>query len=336
MDKNLRGMVIGAGYMGRNHIRILRSFEDVTVVGVVEPRKEAAKSIRRMYGITIFSSLDEALDKNADIDFINIAAPTSLHFSLAKKCLGKKIMTFIEKPITEKISQAEELIRMSRRYRTPVMVGHIERFNPGVMELKKRLKRGELGKVFQIWADRLGPFPGRISDVGVVIDLATHDLDMFEYLLEDQIVKVTARVERFFHPGHEDFLMGMVDFRSGTRGMLNVNWITPRKVRRLCVTGEMGMFILNYVTQELSLYKNNASRIKWEQMEVFKAVSEGDVVKIKIEYQEPLALELRAFITSIRKKQPAPVPIASALRALRLANMTLRSGKTGKSIVTEI
>lgn len=328
----LRAIVVGAGYMGRNHIRILRSFLDVDLVGVVEPDKFTGKNVARMYRLPIFESLDNCLQSTKP-DFVIIASPTSTHYYLAKKCLSAQIPTFVEKPIAKTINQGKKLIDISRRTKTPLTVGHIERFNPAVVELKRRLTQKQIGKIYEIRADRRGPFPGRISDVGVVIDLATHDIDMFEFLLKKKITHVTARIRRYFHPGHEDYLVCLADFDDGATGVLNINWITPTKVRLLQVSGERGMFVVNYLTQELFLYKNNTSKIKWEQMEVYKAVSEGDMIKIKIDYEEPLSVELRAFINAMINKRTMPVDPQSALRALTIAQLALRSESQGNGVI---
>lgn len=327
----LKVAVVGAGYMGRNHIRIFRTFDDIDLVAVAEPDKKIAEIINRIYGVKVYPTLKQIL-KLHKIDIVSISSPTSTHYVLASQALKLGIATFVEKPITETIWQGQKLIELTEEYKAPLMIGHIERFNPAVVELKRRLKNNQLGKIFEIRSERRGSFPERISDVGVVIDLATHDIDLYEYLLESKVISIKAVTKKCFHPKHEDYVVSLMDLKNGTTGILNVNWITPTKIRKLQITGEYGMFSINLLTQELYFYKNNMSKINWEQMEVFRAVSEGDMTKIKIDLSEPLALELRAFVDAVKNRQPMPVEGKTGLRALKIARAMIVSGKTNRKV----
>lgn len=329
--KKFKIAVVGAGYMGRNHIRTFRSFDDVDLMAVVEPDVKTAKTINRIYGIKVYPSLKQIL-KLYRIDIVSIASPTSTHYVLASQTLRAGIASFVEKPITETVQQGQKLIKLSEEYKSPLMVGHIERFNPAIVELKRRLKDNQLGKIFEIRSERRGSFPERISDVGVVIDLATHDIDLYEYLLETKVVSIKAVTKKCFHPKHEDYVVSLMDLKNGATGVLNVNWITPTKIRKLQITGEYGMFSINLLTQALYFYKNNMSKINWEQMEVFKSVSEGDMTKIKIDLYEPLALELRSFVDAVKNRQPIPVEGKTGLRALKIAHAMIVSGKTNRKV----
>ena len=143
-------------------------------------------------------------------------------------------------------------------------VGHIERFNPAIRELRRRLEAGELGRIFQISATRLGPFPARIRDVGVVVDLAPHDLDVMRFLVRAEPVRIYAETERRIHTEHEDLFNGTVRFANGVLGVLNINWVTPTKRRVLTVTGERGMYVADYISQDLVFYANpEAQRHRW-------------------------------------------------------------------------
>lgn len=327
-----KAIVIGAGYMGQSHVRILRSFPDVDVVGVAELNTDRRRAIGRMYGVRTFRSHQEALVETAP-DFGIIASPTSTHGTIARELILRKLSVFIEKPIAKTIREGRRIVELSRRHHVPIMVGHVERFNPVVVELKRRIDQGMLGKMFHLRADRLGPFPGRISDVGVVIDLSTHDIDISQYLLNDYITSVQAETHTFFQARHENFLLGILRFKKGVTGVLNVNWITPTKIRRLQVFGERGMFEVNYLTQELFFYENNTEMIPWHQMVVLKGMSEGDMTKIRIVQKEPLEAELRAFIDALQSHQRLmPMNPEEALRSLEVAHALLRSGKTGRSV----
>jgi len=217
-----------------------------------------------------------------------------------------------------------------RRHRR-LAVGHVERFNPAVRELKARLGRGELGRILQIHARRLGPFPPRIRDVGVVIDLATHDIDVMSHLTGGEVVRLYAETVRRINTAHEDMLSAILKFDNGTVGVLDVNWLTPTKVRDLSVLGERGMFHVNYLTQELTFYANSAMR-PGEDPSTLSGVSEGNMVRYQIAHAEPLRVELLSFFNAIREDRPVEVGAADGIRALRLATQLMESAEQGKAI----
>jgi len=175
--------------------------------------------------------------------------------NIAAQFIKKAIHVLIEKPITENLSEAEDLINLANKNKVKLMVGHIERFNPAVIELKNRIDKDELGKVFKMDANRVGPFPARIRDVGVVIDLAVHEIDTMRYISGAEVSTVFAMAEKQINTEHEDLLSGLMRFSNGVIGNLNINWLTPTKIRKLYVTGEKGMFIVDYLKQDLFFTK---------------------------------------------------------------------------------
>src|SRR5690606_20141800 len=137
-----------------------------------------------------------------------------------------------------------------------LMVGHIERFNPAILELKRRIE--QVGTIFQISARRVGPFPDRIRDVGVVVDLASHDIDAMNFILESPVETVYAQTAQRIHTSHEDMVLGTLRFANGTVGALDVNWLTPTKIRQLTVSGNRGTFVADYLSQDVAFYENGA------------------------------------------------------------------------------
>jgi UDP-N-acetylglucosamine 3-dehydrogenase len=194
-----------------------------------------------------------------------------------------------------------------------------------IIELRRRLENGELGRVFKICARRLGPFPPRIRDVGVVIDLATHDLDVMCCLVGAPVERIYAETERRIHTEHEDLLLGLLKFRGGTLGILDINWLTPTKVRELVVTGERGMFVANYLTQELYFYRNHHAEINWNPVDAVCGVSEGDMIKYRVDRREPLKEELRSFVTAVAQSGAPAVTGWDGLQALALAHKLIES-----------
>jgi predicted dehydrogenase len=175
----------------------------------------------------------------------------------------------------------------------------------------------------------MGPFPARVRDVGVVIDLATHDLDVMCWLVGQPVERVHAETARRIHTAHEDLLSGLLRFADGTIGVLEVNWLTPTKVRELSVTGERGMFLVNYLTQDLTFYENNRADGQWETLGILTGVGEGNMVRLCIERREPLLVELASFVEAIRTNTEPLVTGADGLAALALAQTLVEAGRTG-------
>ena len=203
----------------------------------------------------------------------------------------------------------------------------MERFNPAIIVLKQRLAEGALGRIFQIDARRQGPFPARVRDVGVVIDLAVHDLDIIRYVTASEIVRVYAETERRIHSKYEDLLNGMARLDDGAVATLTTNWLTPTKIRELTVIGERGMFRVDYLMQDLYFYDNaTAHGGEWEALRMLRGVSEGSMTRYAIPKQEPLKSELEAFISAIEQGTVVPVSGLDGLRAIELAQALVRSG----------
>lgn len=213
------------------------------------------------------------------------------------------------------------------------MIGHIERFNPAIIALKELIAQEELGRIFQMDAHRQGPFPARIGDVGVVIDLAVHDLDIMRFVSQSEIVRVFAETEKHIHSKYEDLLTGLVRLADGSVGTLNINWLTPTKIREFIVTGERGLFRCDYLTQDLYFYENPISHgSEWENLRVLRGVREGKMVRHMIAKKEPLRAEQEAFINSILNNTPAPVTGEDGLRALELAKAIIHSGTIHETV----
>jgi predicted dehydrogenase len=169
--------------------------------------------------------------------------------------------------------------------------------------------------------------------MGVVIDLASHDLDVMYYLLGVEVERVYAETMRQIHTRYEDLLTGLLRFRNGVIGVLDVNRLTPTKIRELAVTGERGMFVVNYLTQDLYFYENHYASSGWEALGIFKGVGEGNMVRLRVEKEEPLRAELRAFVEAIAGDAPPPVSGEDGLRAVILAQKLVESGRTGAVVV---
>jgi predicted dehydrogenase len=263
-------------------------------------------------------------------DIVSIVVPTGQHLMVARDCLRAGAHVLVEKPIAASIEEGLEIVAEARSAGRILMVGHVERFNPAIIELRRRLLDGALGRVFEIRSRRMGPFPARVRDVGVVIDLAAHDLDIMRWLVGGEVVRVYAETARRIHTEHEDLFSGVLRFAGGEIGALSINWLTPTKVRELAVSGERGMFVANYLAQELDFYENTAADSHWESFGVLQGVGEGNMTRLHIERREPLAAELDSFAHAVIEGSEPQVTGEDGLAALALARAVVVSGQTAR------
>jgi UDP-N-acetylglucosamine 3-dehydrogenase len=327
----MRAVVIGVGSMGRNHARVYAELEEVQLVAVSDLDQSQAEKVASQFGVRAYANYVAMLESERP-DLASVVVPTREHLNVARAAIERGIHVLVEKPIASTLAEGQEMIRLAEQYGVKLSVGHIERFNPAIIELKQRLECGELGRVFEIHARRLGPFPPRIRDVGVVVDLATHDLDIMRWLVGSPVQRIYAEMERRIHTEHEDLLLGLLKFADGTLGILDINWLTPTKIRELVVTGERGMFVANYLTQELCFYKNNQVESNWSTLGTFCGVSEGDMIRFRIDRREPLKEELRAFAMAVAQSQLPRVTGWDGLQALALAQKVLESSRIRQTI----
>lgn len=328
----LRVAVVGAGSMGRNHARVLQTLPSVEVTAVVDPDENAARAVGRLHGGKAYMSLADALA--SPIDAAVVATPTQLHFDVARTLLGAGVHVLVEKPIAATLEQARELARVAERERRILAVGHVERFNPAVRLLARKLQQGALGRIFEVRSRRVGPFPARVRDVGVALDLATHDLDVMRFVVGTEVDRVYAEAKREIHTSREDLVSAVLRFSDDVVGSLEVNWLTPTKTRELTVTGERGMFHVDYLTQDLHFFENaDAAPIGWATMSVLRGVSEGSMTRLVVRKTEPLRVELEEFLAAVATGDVSRiVSPADAIRALELAEALTRSAREHRAL----
>ena len=328
----IKAAVIGVGSMGQNHVRVYREMSGVDLVGIADLDQATVERVARLRGTQPFTDYRHMLDVCRP-DLVSVVVPTCYHRQVVLDVLDAGCHTLVEKPIAATVAEGEELIARAQGTGRKLMVGHIVRFNPAVEVLKAQLDAGELGRIFQVRCRRLGPFPTRVQDVGVVIDLATHDLDILRYLVGSPVVRLYAETEQKIHTAHEDTMIATLRFASGVIGSLDIDWLTPTKIREITVTGERGMFLVDDLNQELYLYENQAATAEqWSNLTIMHGVSVGRMIRYPISRREPLYVELEAFVSAVREDRPVPVSGADGLRALKLAHALVRSGQTGQVI----
>lgn len=324
--------VIGVGSMGYNHLRVYTEMGDVDVVGVSDLDRERLQKVGAQFSVRTFTSYEE-LFQETHPDAVSITVPTSEHEKVATFALEQGAHVLVEKPIAATVAEGKRIIDLARKKERQLMVGHIIRFNPAIQSLKARLDNGDLGKIFQVFCRRAGPFPARIRDVGVVVDLAPHDVDVMRYLTGLDPMRVYAETEQQIHTDHEDLLFGLLRFPGGIIGALEINWLTPTKMRETLVLGEKGLFRVDDLMQDIYFYENpQAVGELWSPFRAVRGVSEGSMTRYSIQRQEPLKSELSAFIAAVRDGSTVPVSGQDGLEALRLSLALVESGKTHQVI----
>ena len=320
MMRALRAGVIGLGSMGLNHARVYGEIEGVELVAVADVSPDRLKLVAHG-NPTLYDDYHRML-ADERLDLVSVCVPTLLHRDVALAAIQRGVALLVEKPIAATFTEGQAIAKAAQQAAVPLMVGHVERFNPAVLEVKRRLAAGELGRVYQVYARRTGPFPRRVRDVGVVHDLAPHDIDVMFFLLESEVERVYAETLRGISTEHEDMLWGILRFRNGAVGVLDVNWLTPLKVRQLSILGEKGLLQADYLSQQVSFYP------KGRDGQSLEATPQA----VEVENAEPLRLELQAFVDAVRRGVAPPVTAEDGLAALETASLLVESAREGYAI----
>ena len=305
--------VIGAGFWGRNHARVFKEIEETRLVAVCDIDPGKAKNAARQFGVKAYTNSGRML-RRSDIEAVSICTWST---SLAKETLkafkaGKHVL--VEKPMAANSKQAEAVLKIAEKQGLQLTVGFLMRFIPSVQYLKGALAEGTFGKIVSATAKRVSEWPERIGDVGVVKDLAIHDIDMMRYLFEDEPSAVYAKTGRLKHKSFEDYAHIMLTFCDDKNAFIEANWLTPYKTRVLTITGSKAIIKLDYITQELTIE------------------SAKETLQPRIPWQEPLKLELQNFVKSILSKEKPLVSGLGGLMAIKIAEAALKSSRTGRVV----
>lgn len=320
--------VIGVGTMGRHHARVYSEIPEADLVAISDADAIRAESTANKFGTRAYTDYREMLDKEKP-DAVSVVVPTAMHEEVGLAVLDAGANLLIEKPIAATLEEGEHLIEKARTVKKQLMIGHVVRFDPAIQALKQKLDAGELGRIYQIFCRRAGPFPTRIRDVGVVIDLAPHDVDIMRFLAGANPIRVYSETEQRIHTDHEDLLWATLRFPDGVIGGLEINWLTPTKIREVFVLGERGLFRVDALTQDLYFYENSLVKdVQWLMLQAIKGVSEGSMTRYAIPRFEPLKAELQAFLKAIHDGQPVPISGEDGLAALKISLALVESGRT--------
>ncbi|CAG0998326.1 myo-inositol 2-dehydrogenase / D-chiro-inositol 1-dehydrogenase [Methanosarcinales archaeon] len=307
----MRVAVIGGGAMGQHHIRIYREMKDVELVGICDTDRNRAVSLAKTNNTTPYFDHNELLKQ--DLDAISVVVPTTFHSKVALDVINSGIHLLVEKPIADTLENADTMINAAHDAKVKLMVGHIERFNPAVSKLKEIVDSGMLGKIVSISSRRVGPFNPRIRDVGIIMDLGVHDIDVISYLYGRKINEVYTIAGKDIH-SFEDHASILLRCDTNLSGMVETNWLTPHKIRNLTAIGLKGVAYLDYIKQTVELH------------------DEAWVRTAKVEPKEPLKNELEHFIKSVRDNTAVISNGETSRHALEVAMAAIESYEQKKAI----
>ncbi len=316
--------------MGRHHARVLGSLDGVELVAVCDPMGDAHNVAG---GRPVFTKVSDLIA--AGIDYAMVAAPTAFHEELALELAAAGIHALIEKPLAVDTPAAKRIQEAFAAKGLVGAVGHIERYNPALQQLRARLDAGELGAVYQIATRRQGPFPSRIADVGVIKDLATHDIDSTAWVARSKFISVSAQTAHKSGRPHEDMVAAIGKLENGIITNHLVNWLTPFKERLTIVTGERGALVADTLTADLTFYANASVDTQWDSVAAFRGVSEGDVIRYAFAKPEPLRTEHEAFRDAVLGLPGAVeriVTMEQGLATVAVASAMIDSSKNGSVI----
>jgi UDP-N-acetylglucosamine 3-dehydrogenase len=320
---NLKVVVIGAGNMGRNHLRTYSQIKHVDLLALADINLDA-EQLAKEYGIRYFADYKKMFDELRP-DAVSVVVPTPLHHKIATDAMERGIHCLLEKPIASTPEEGDDLIRTAKRHKVIFTVGHIEHYNPMIQKLKHLIDSKEIGDISSIVIKRVGGFPTVEPKTDVIIDLAVHDIGVLSHLLGSQPEKVTAHGSKTLHSNKVDSAEILLDYGSAS-GFIQANWITPVKIRTIAVTGSDGYVEGNYITQELTYYKHNMKKVRDQDFKNFvERFGEPEKHFIADTPQEPLANEIKAFVKAIETGDGSKlVDPVLARKALEIALTALK------------
>jgi len=305
--------VIGTGFWGRNHARNMKELQETHLIAVCDKDEAKAKAIAELFGVEAYRDSRKML-KRKDIEAVTVCTWSTNLATEAMNVLRAGKHVLVEKPMANSVREAKKIVDLAKKKQRYLMVGFLMRFIPGVQRIREAVEKGEIGTLVYATARRVSEWPERIGDVGVVKDLAIHDIDITRYLLCDDPVEVYAKAGSLRHKQFEDHAQILLTFKGGKTAFIEANWLTPYKIRKLTVTGSKAIMSLDYITQEITIETS------------------GQTMAPRYEVKEPLKLELQHFADSVLNDKEPAITGADGLKAVQVAEAVLKSAQIGTAI----
>ena len=314
----IKAVIIGVGNMGKNHLRTYLGIDSVSLLAIADLNKEEGQKLASNSSVKYYEDYKKmVLDEKPQL--VSICVPTSFHYEVAKFCMENGCHVLLEKPISMNYQHGVDLIGLAKERNIKFLVGHIERFNPAVKKVKEIIEKREIGEITSIVCRRVGGFPPQIKDADIAIDLAIHDIDIVNYMIEDIPEKVFVNKKSNHIEKRADSVEFFLLYKKAS-AYIQANWITPVKIRSLSITGTEGYLEMDYITQKIQFYKSNYEKFRQEFADFSDYVmrfSEPDVITISVAKKEPLKEEMLYFIDCILNN--TDVNADFALKALKIA-----------------
>ena len=311
--KKLGVAVVGTGFWGKNHARVYSELEETKLLAVCDMDSNRVNEVAKEYGADPYTNVEKMFARE-DIEAVSICTWSTNLAGEALKALQRGKHVLVEKPMSYKVEEAEKLLKISEKEGLHLTVGFLMRFIPGIQQIRDSIEKGKIGDLVCATAKRVSQWPERIGDVGVVKDLAIHDIDITRYLFNEEPIAVYAKTGRMKHREHEDYAQIMLTFKGSRNVFIESNWLTPYKTRILVVTGSEAIMKLDFITQELTVEDIRST------------------VQPRTPLKEPLKLELRHFAKCVFGKAKPLITGMDGLKALKIAEASLKSSKTGKVV----
>ena len=319
--------VIGTGSIGKNHARVCSKLPNLELVGIADKNKETLKDIARRFGVSTFTDYKELFPK---IDAVIIATPTNTHFDIATDAINAGKHILVEKPVCNSVENGKKLLSKAKDTGIVFAVGHIERHNPVVKFTKNALDNNQYGDLITLNSKRVSNFPGRIRDVGVIFDFGVHDIDVMRYIT-GEVKSVYARADRFNKQiEYEDHATIVLNFKNDLCGVIEVNWLTPIKIRKLHLTCSNKSVQADFTNQ--SVQTSSSSFEEVDDTNLFNTPIQNKISTVDLRKKEPLKNEISDFVEAITKNKKPLVTGYDGLMAIKIAEAAVKSAKTGKVI----
>ena len=322
----LRVGLIGLGSMGNNHLRVISNLEQLALVGVYDP----ATNLREKHDTKFCDDLNDLISMK--LDYCVVASPSITHQEIAMEFLKNQIPVLVEKPLSLDYESSKKIVNVAKKYGVKGGVGHIERFNPAIIEAKRRISNGEIGKLYQITTIRQGPRPTRITDTGVIKDLATHDIDLVRFITGSTYRNVSSRIFRLHGSRHEDIMLAVCELSNNVIVNHKINWLNPFKERKISIIAEGGSFEIDLLKSELTHFKTTSAKVEHKDLQQFLGASQGEVITYAYPKVEPLVMEHLSFAQFILGKESTIATLEDGAQTVRIADILERSANSEMNI----
>jgi UDP-N-acetylglucosamine 3-dehydrogenase len=322
----MRVGVIGVGAMGQNHARVYSEIADL--VGIADPDVKAGGPVSNRFNVSYYTDPKHLLRE--ELDAVSVCVPTEHHAKVALGVIAAGIPLLVEKPLATSVPEATRVVEAAKAAGLTLAVGHIERHNPAIAVVKRQLQEGLYGDLVTATSRRVSSFPGRVRDVGVVMDLGVHDIDILRYLVNAPVESVFALGGRKRHEEFEDHANILLRFHNGVHGFIEVNWLTPMKVRKLALTCLQNFVEVDYTEQSVTVSSSTLGAL--DPFNLYQIPLEHHTQKIHVRKEEPLKRELEDFLDAVKNRHPPLITGDDAVETLRVAMAATESHRTGKLV----